>query len=78
MRPDIRGQTVLIIQKDGKYYCGRMMVTGWRIWRETPYDARRTRKRDVAARAAETLGGKVMLFNPVAGQVRDVREAYND
>ncbi len=73
MRPDIRGQTVLIIQKDGKYYCGRMMVTGWRIWRETPYDARRTRNRDVAVRAAERLAGHVMLFNPVAGQLKELK-----
>ena len=74
MRPDIRGKTVLIIEKDGKYYCGRMMVTGRQIWRETPYDARKTRKRELAVMAAQKYGGRVVLFNPIVGRVREVAE----
>lgn len=70
MRPDIRGKTVLIIERDRKFYCGKEMATGRQIWRDTPYDARKTRSLAKAEKVANVLGGAVTLFNPVVGQLK--------
>ena len=68
---DIRKLTGIIIQKDGKYLVGRSCVGGLR-WSASPWDAWRTRKRDKAFIVADRVGGVRYLFNPVAGQIREM------
>ena len=69
---DIRLHTGIIIRKDGEYLVGVSVVGGlW--WSAFPWDAWRTRKRDKAFIVAYRVGGVRMLFNPVAGQLREMK-----
>ena len=70
---DCRQYTNLIIKKDGEYLVG--VIAGTRIlrWSNSPYDAWRTRKPDDAVRVSDLVGGQIMLFNPVVGQMRRFR-----
>ena len=67
---DIRRQTWLIIRKDNEYLVGRVIYTGELKWSSSPWEAWRTRIRANAKSIAEKTGGEIMLFNPVAGQLR--------
>jgi hypothetical protein len=67
---DIRTKTGLIIQKDGKYLVACEIGTRKLVWRDSPWDAWLTRKRENAKMVATATGGELMLFNPVAGQIR--------
>lgn len=67
---DIRKQTGLIIRKDNEYLVGRVIYTGELKWSSSPWEAWRTRIRANAKSIAEKTGGEIMLFNPVAGQLR--------
>ena len=70
MSSDIRLHTALIIQ-DGNYYLsGRNIATGELIWRNSIYDAWKTRIRAEARSVMEKVGGEIYLFNPIAGQLR--------
>ena len=69
---DIRRQTALIIRKDGKYLVGRD-AWGALIWNSSPWAAWKTRIRAEALGVAEKTGGVIMLWNPVAGQMREAR-----
>ena len=73
IRMDIRRQTGLIIRKDGEYLVGYIVYTDELRWSSSPWDAWRTRIRAKARSIAEKTGGEVMLFNPVAGQIRKMR-----
>ena len=70
VRMNIREKTGIIIQKDGMFLVGRVIVTGELRWSSSPWDAWFTRRRDKAFIVADRVGGKRMLFNPVAGQLR--------
>lgn len=70
---DIRRQTGLIIRKDGEYLVGYVLYTDELRWSISPWDAWRTRIRAKARSIAEKTGGEIMLFNPVAGQIRKMR-----
>ena len=72
MEMNIREQTAIIICRDGEYLVGRCIVTGTLRWSDSPWDAWRTRRKDHAFIIADKVGGKRMLFNPVAGQVREM------
>jgi hypothetical protein len=67
---DIRKQTCLIIRKNSEYLVGRIMYSRDLRWSNSPYDAWRTRDREKAEDYARKTGGIVMLFNPVARQMR--------
>lgn len=67
---DIRKETGLIIRKDGEYLVGTILYSTDLRWSRSPWDAWRTRKRADAARVAAAVGGEILLFNPVAGQIR--------
>ena len=73
IRMDIRRQTGLIIRKDGEYLVGYIVYTDELRWSSSPWDAWRTRIRAKARSIAEKTGGEIMLFNPVAGQIRKMR-----
>ena len=67
---DIRHQTGIIIEKDGRYLVGNVVGLNILRWSESPWDAWRTRKRESADLVARAVGGRQMLFNPVAGQLK--------
>lgn len=70
---DCRQYTNLIIKKDGEYLVG--VIAGTRIlrWSNSPYDAWITREPENAARVSDLVGGQIMLFNPVVGQIREYK-----
>lgn len=70
---DIRGETALIIRKDGEFLVGRIIFSNELRWSRSPWDAWRTRIRAKARSIAEKTGGEIMLFNPVAGQLREAK-----
>lgn len=70
---DIRSQTGLIVEKDGKYLVAAAgMFPRWSL---SPWDAWRTRKRENALFVARAIRGNIMLFNPIVGQLRIWRES---
>ena len=71
---NIREETSLIIRKDGKYLVGKVICSPELRWSIYPWDAWRTRIRAKARTVAERTGGEIVLFNPVAGQIRKYKE----
>ena len=69
---DIRKCTGIVIEKDGKFLVCISPVTRELVWRDSPYDAWRTRRRDKAFIVSDKVSGKQMLFNPVTGQLREM------
>lgn len=70
MKDDIRRKTCLIIRRNGEYLVGGIIWSDELRWSGSPWDAWRTRDREAAEETARRTGGIVMLFNPVAGQLR--------
>ena len=64
---DIRKQTSLIVAKNGSFLVGFSVFLRFS---QSPYDAWRTRKVETARMVADRIGGELMLFNPVVGQLR--------
>lgn len=64
---DVRRQTALIIAKDGGFLVGFSLFLRFS---KSPYDAWRTRKVEAARMVADRIGGELMLFNPIVGQLR--------
>ena len=69
---DIRLKTALIIRKDGRFLVGRILYSEDLRWSDSPWDAWGTRIRAKARSVKEKVGGEVMLWNPVAGQLKEV------
>lgn len=67
---DIRRKTVLIIRKGNEYLVGTILYSEDLRWSISPWDAWKTRIRANARSIAEKTGGEIMLFNPVAGQLK--------
>ena len=70
---DIRRQTGLIIRKGTEYLVGTILYSTDLRWSRSPWDAWITRRKDAAERVAGKVGGEIMLFNPVAGQIREAK-----
>ena len=70
---NIRKCTGIIIEKDGEYLVGTILFSKDLRWSQSPWDAWITRKRENAGKVAEKVSGRQMLFNPVAGQLRELR-----
>ena len=67
------GKRVLIIQKNGEYLVGvPYSDTTFLRWSTSPYDAYRMDRRRIAKRIAERVGGNVVEFCPITGNVRQV------
>ena len=67
---DIRRKTALIIRKDGEYMVGKILYSQDLRWSGSPWDAWRTRIRADAKSIQQKVGGEIMLWNPVTGQIR--------
>lgn len=73
MREDIRLRTKLIIRKDGYWLQGVCFLTQEVLWCADAWAAWGTRDREAALRVAQRVGGaEIWLFNPVAGQKRQL------
>ena len=70
---DIRKATVLIIKRGDAFLVARIMGSCELKWSTSPWDAWSTRRREEAERVARAVGGDLWLFNPIAGQCREVR-----
>ena len=68
---NIRKRTFLIVCVGCEYLVGWNIVMNRPNFSTSPWDAWRTRDREIAGRVAERIGGKLILFNPVAAQIRE-------
>ena len=73
MKDDIRKKTVIIIRRGPEFLVGRIMGTQDLRWTISPWEAWATRDRDDAETVARAVGGDLWLFNPIVGQIREVR-----
>lgn len=71
---DIRLQTCVIIRRGNEYLVGRIIYSRELRWSLSRWDAWRTRSMNDARRVAQKVGGTMMLFNPVAGQEREIKK----
>ena len=69
---NIRECTVVIIKRGAEYLVGRIPYSMEFRWSGSPYDAWNTRVREQAEAVARVTGGDLWLWNPVAGQLREV------
>jgi hypothetical protein len=65
--------TGLIVQRGADFLVGTILYSTDLRWSGSPWDAWFTRDKDKARRVADRVGGKLTLFNPVAGQIREAR-----
>lgn len=70
---NIRTATTLIIRRGTDFLVGKILFSTEFRWSDSPYDAWSTRNREQAERVARITGGDLWLFNPVAGQLREVK-----
>ena len=62
----------MIIRKDGMYLVGRILYSEDLRWSDSPWDAWSTRIRAEARSIQEKVGGEIVLWNPVAGQLKEI------
>lgn len=74
---DIRQETVIIIKRGPEYLVGRIMGGSDLKWSTCPWDAWRTKDQEDAEDVARATGGDLWLFNPIAGQTRRMKTAWN-
>ena len=60
----------LIVCKGNEYLVGMAQLGNKMRWSWSRWDAWRTRRRESADLVARAVGGRQMLFNPVAGQLK--------
>ena len=70
---DIRRQTALIVRKGNEYLVGTILFSMELRWSRSPWDAWKTRDREDARKVTALVEGVTMLWNPVAGQLREAR-----
>ena len=70
---NIRKQTQLIIRRGAEFLVGTILYSTELRWSRSPWDAWGTRDRETAERVAKVVEGDLWLWNPVAGQLREVR-----
>lgn len=68
---DIRIATCLIIKRDGEFLVG-VSELGLK-WSTSPYDAWSTRDKMTAFRIAWKVRGRLFLFNPIVGQLKELK-----
>lgn len=71
---DIRRKTQLIVRRGADFLVGTILYTTDLRWSSSPWDAWGTRDREAAEKVARKVNGDLWLWNPVAGQLREVRE----
>ena len=71
-RDEIRRKTCIVIRKDGEYLVGCILYSTDLRWSTSPYDAWATRRKADAKRVAGITGGRMVLFNPILRQTREM------
>ena len=69
---NIRKCTVLIVKRGAEFLVGRIPYSLEYRWSKSPYDAWNTREKDKAQMVARRVGGDLWLWNPIAGQLRQM------
>lgn len=69
---NIREATCLIIRRGTEFLVGTIIYSTDLRWSSSPWDAWSTRDRGKAEKVARRIGGELCLFNPIAGQLREV------
>ena len=67
---DIRTKTCIIIRKNNMYLQGKECYTNKPKWTQYRHQAWKTRDKEKAAEIARKVGGVMVLFNPVADQMK--------
>lgn len=67
---DIRTKTCIIIRKNRLFLQGKECFTNKTKWTQYRHQAWKTRDKERAAEIARKVGGVMVLFNPVADQVK--------
>ena len=73
-REALRRETCIIIRKDGEYLVGTILYSRDLRWSYSAFDAWRTRDREAARRVARVVGGVLVLFNPIIGKTREMKQ----
>ncbi len=71
MKDIIRKATCLIIERDGEFLVA-VSELGLR-WSISPYDAWSTRDKMTAFKVAWKVRGRLFLFNPIVGQLKELK-----
>lgn len=69
---NIRTKTMLIVKRGSEFLVGTILYSTDLRWSDSPWDAWATRNKDKAMKVARKTGGDLWLFNPVAGQLREL------
>ena len=69
---NIRKATRVIIRRGPDFLVGTILYSRELRWSWSPWDAWGTRDMEKAKKIARRTGGDLWLFNPVAGQLREV------
>ena len=67
---DIRTKTCIIIRKNRLFLQGKECFTNDPKWTQYRHQAWRTRNRQKAERIARIVGGVMVLYNPIADQIK--------
>ena len=70
---NIRTKTQVIIKRGTEFLVGTILYSTDLRWSGSPWDAWGTRDMEKAEKVARRTGGDLWLFNPIAGQLREVR-----
>ena len=71
-RNDLRRETSVIVKRGNEFLVGFSVFLRWS---NCAFDAWRTRDVEAARLVANRVGGELMLFNPVVGQIRKMKGA---
>ena len=63
---------MLIVKRGSEFLVGTILYSTDLRWSDSPWDAWATRSKDKAMKVARKTGGDLWLFNPVAGQLREL------
>lgn len=67
---DIRAETCIIIRKNKEFLQGKEWFTNRPLWTPYKWNAWRTRDKAEAEEVARKTGGVMVLFNPIARQMK--------
>ena len=70
---DVRLHTCLIIRRGPEFLVGTILYSTDLRWSMSPRDAWGTRSWEKAEKVARVTGGRLWLWNPVLGQLREAR-----
>ena len=73
MTDDVRRKTRIIIRRGVEYLVGTILYSTDLRWSRSPYGAWGTRNMEQAEKLEKVVGGDLWLFNPIVGQLKELR-----